>query len=759
MTAGAALFRRLGAPGLLLLLTLACFWPLLGGGEALYWGTPLLQFAPWRGLAAASYLGGQLPLWNPYSGYGAPLAANLQSAAFYPLNVVYLVLPVERAMTATVVLHVALAGWFTHGFARALGRTTGGALLSAVTFMLSGYIVARAGFLSMTAAVPWLPALLWGIVAATAPGNAPRLRPLVGVAAATGMLLLAGHMQLAFYILLAAGGYAVVRCWAGGAPAGTVGRLATLAAAGALGVVLAGVQLIPALELTAVSIRHEGIAFDTAAAFSLWPGQLIGALIPGFFGTHAAGDWWGPGPFWEGVIYLGVLPLLLVPWALLRQRDATTWYLAALAALALFLALGRYNPFFEPLYRTVPGLGLFQAPARFTLLYGFAAAVLAGAGWDAARRHPAGTRRTGRLVAAAGLVLAGAAGGLSALGPPGLGAAPAAGATALAGVWLAAAGLALSVCPAAPGWWGPPVAVGLVVLDLLWTDLPLNPTTAAALYTAALPEAARRLRDDLAGARLYTTDAAYQAAVERFFNFRGPFVTRWDDLLTLRAWLTPNTGSAAGVFEAYNYDPIRVRRQWLLQRAAEAAGLPGPVLDAMHVGATATPDPAGGVRITPRTPGLARAYVAPTARPVTDFEAAVAAMLAHDFDPGRAPVVELPAGTVPPAGRGGRAAIIAYGPHKVAVATESEGGVLVLSDTYYPGWTARVDGRPAAVWPANAAFRAVALPAGARRVEFTYEPASVAAGLATSGTALVVLAGLAGFAWRRRARPGERTSP
>jgi hypothetical protein len=429
-----------------------------------------------------------------------------------------------------------------------------------------------------------------------------------------------------------------------------------------------------------------------------------------------------------------------------------------MAALALFLALGRYNPWFEPLYRAVPGLGLFQAPARFTLLYGFAVALLAGAGWDAARRHPVGTRRTGRLVAVAGLVLAGAAGGLSALGPPGLGAAPAVGATALAGAWLAAAGLVLSVCPATGGWWGPPVAVGLVSLDLLWAGLPLNPTTAPALYTAPLPEAARRLRDDLAGARLYTTDAAYQAAIDRFFNFRGSFVTRWDELLTLRAGLTPNTGNAAGVFEAYNYDPIRVRRQWLLQRATEGAGLPGPVLDAMHVGATATPDAAAGVHIARRTPRLARAYVAPSARPVADFDAAVAAMLAPGFDPGQAPVVEVPAGELPAAGRGGRAVITAYTPLKVEVAAESEGGVLVLSDTYYPGWTVRVDGRPATIWPANAAFRAVALPAGARRVEFTYEPASVAAGLAISGSALVALAGLAGLAWRQRVRPGEGSS-
>jgi len=67
-------------------------------------------------------------------------------------------------------------------------------------------------------------------------------------------------------------------------------------------------------------------------------------------------------------------------------------------------------------------------------------------------------------------------------------------------------------------------------------------------------------------------------------------------------------------------------------------------------------------------------------------------------------------------------------------------GILVLADLNYPGWTARVDGRPAPILAADGYLRAVALSSGAHRVEFRYRPVSFYAGAAVSLAALVTLA-------------------
>ncbi|MDO8670925.1 MAG: hypothetical protein Q7O66_05775, partial [Dehalococcoidia bacterium] len=147
----------LALAAILLGLPVLLFWKVVFAGEVLFWGTPLLQFFPWRSFAVASYLAGEVPLWNPYLGNGAPFAANWQSAVFYPLNVIYLLFPVERAMGYSVVLHVGLAGLFTYVFGRVLGLSRFGSFVAGVSYALGGFVVSRAGFLSMTSTAPWLP--------------------------------------------------------------------------------------------------------------------------------------------------------------------------------------------------------------------------------------------------------------------------------------------------------------------------------------------------------------------------------------------------------------------------------------------------------------------------------------------------------------------------------------------------------------------------------------------------------------------------
>jgi hypothetical protein len=97
---------------------------------------------------------------------------------------------------------------------------------------------------------------------------------------------------------------------------------------------------------------------------------------------------------------------------------------------------------------------------------------------------------------------------------------------------------------------------------------------------------------------------------------------------------------------------------------------------------------------------------------------------------GRAPAAE-------PPGPGSAARITEHGPHAVQVrAVTDRPAFLVMSDTWHPGWTARVGGRETRLWRANHAFRAVSLPPGEHLVEFRYEPAWLTLGLAISGASL-----------------------
>ena len=108
-----------------------------------------------------------------------------------------------------------------------------------------------------------------------------------------------------------------------------------------------------------------------------------------------------------------------------------------------------------------------------------------------------------------------------------------------------------------------------------------------------------------------------------------------------------------------------------------------------------------------------------------------------------------PAGqTIPPLpmerGLGGEVEISEYTDIRVALTVTSDApGYLVLTDAYYPGWTATVNGEVTPIQRADVMFRAVSIPAGTSEVVFAYRPAWLTPALLIGGIAwLVALIGL-----------------
>ncbi|MBN1146803.1 MAG: YfhO family protein [Anaerolineales bacterium] len=792
---------------------LALLAPVFLAGEALFWGTPLLQFIPWWASSWETLLSGGLPLWNPSLGMGAPLLANYQSALLYPPHWSYLLLYALGGVPAMAygqaflaALHLAWAGLGAALLARRIGLGSLAAAVSGLSFGLSGYLVSRAGFLSINAAAAWLP---WVILCLTPahPGRGLARRGFLGLVVCLGMQLLAGHAQVTWYTLLLAGVWAGFWAWSRVDDAGANAQVVSwaplrrvalawfqLALAGGLAVCLAAAQLFPTAEYLAQSQRSAAVDYDFAMNYSFWPWRLLTLLAPDMFGNPATGDYWGYANYWEDAVYIGLLPFLLAVSALLgafarglrarlrKHRAFETQPLAmqprfagflfCLFALALLLALGDHTRVYPWLYKHVPTFDMFQAPARYMIWAEFALALLAGLGAQRWRRPEKRALYWTRLGAAGAFAVSLGAGlAWYTMGDISLSFIRA---MALAGMWGLGAGLLSLAAPPQEGqaasqpgqaavsqgrfalvWqWG---VACFVAADLVFAGWGLNPGVGLDVYRAA--PTAGELRALLAGRRLYLP-AVYEETVKykRFLRF--DTFDPGEDWLGMRAWMLPNANLLDGIPSANNFDPLLPGRyaDWVayLPQAEWRAWY--RMLDLMNVGALAVPGAGNpyGVRFLPLEGG-SRARWTPCARFVQDGQDAWGQITSEQLDFNRWVILE--ANASEPAARcetpaglleSAQAQIVAETAARLVVRVSAPAsGWLVLSDTWYPGWRAWVDGRATPVLRADYLFRAVPLEAGEHQVVFAYQPLSFWLGLALSLATCFALF----LFWRKPARP------
>ncbi len=745
--------------GILCLSVIALFYRLFIG-EVIYWGTPMLQFYPWEKLAFDQIRQGQLPLWNPLVGNGAPLLANYQVAVFYPPNWLYLLIPTEYAMGFIGLLHVVWAGLGMAAYLRRLGIGSLGQGVGMLAFALCGYLISRFGFLSITAAVPWLPWLMWAVDGLAMPDRSSTvtLRRVATLSVIVAMQLLAGHAQISFYSLLMAIIYAFWRTLTsqGRAPLAKFLTITRVAGGMVLGAGVAAIQLIPTVELMLTSQRLGGVEPLAGLSYSFWPWRLLTLLAPNLFGTPAAGNFDGYGFYWEDANYIGLLPLVMAGHCIARWvRERATgdvsvparvvpFFLISLPIVFIF-ALGRNTPVFQWLFdRHVPGFVTFQAPTRWMILAEFALCALAAIGIDVWKTSERGMYWTRLLTAGGVAVFAGSllatrflVGVRSNFVP----------AMLWLGVWVIIAGSISLVLPQVeahpqrrPLWEIAVVAV--VALDLVIAHWGLTPTLPASYYhqSSRLAEVAKSNTPD---SRTFypSTDeenakfADPQANRTGFFSgesFDAGNRARWDEL---RSSLLPNLGMLDGIRSANNFDPLLVDSYDALMKqfGKEVNSQAITTMQQMNVGLLLSTAPCGGLETVAQS-GRITACRVPDPWP--------RAVLAE--------CTEMADHTLRCDKLLGHADVASETPTQITITVTTERSVtLLLLDTYYPGWQAFVDGNPQAVRRANTAFRSVAVPPGKHMVVFSYQPLSLLIGAGVTGISLIVLIAI-GMTGRRR---------
>ncbi len=706
-----------------------------------------------------------LTQWTRYIFAGYPSIGDPLFARFYLPNVLMYVFCPPSGLPLSflhwhLALHYAAAGFFASLLARDLTGQRLAGLVAGVVYGFGGFMASHAQFLAWIDAAAWLPLALWTLRRFLL-SRAPAYWVMTAIAMA--LLALAGHAQTLLYAAYALVGWAViVPCLSAPRPRlrelGFAALAAIAAVAAAAG--LAAVQLLPALKLAAESSRST-LTYAEAAGSALAPTALLTFVLPNVFGYEGAVGYWGPGDIAETYLYAGSATLLLALLAFAVRPGRLTVALGGLFLLTVAFALGDATPLFRAAYDWLPGFDMVRRPNGAMIFAQLCLALLA-ATTVAAMRHK---RPRGRLAVALSLAVA-LAGLLAALAW--LGVATPAWLTPTQAEWareeawrsggrfaLAAVAVGLCLLPTSRPAAGRLLLVLFVAVELLWlgagkgfnlrTDegynRTLSPTYLGDVHSSVIPylhsdpdyRHGGWLRVDQAPGDHLWFNGTEVVALEGTWGYSQLRLRDYEQF-----YLGVPRNSQAYRLLAAKYV---VAKGEMPEFVAPDSGFPLVLQDKYWVYRNEA--------------ALPRAFVVFETAQARDRDDALRLLLAADFQPERMAILEEASG-LPPAPAGAQATVqwLANEQDRLALRVHtSHTGLLVVSDPYYPGWTAAVDGVPTPILRTNLAFRGILLPPGEHTVTLEFHDEAFFRGVvvtAATGLALLLLLAVAA------ARPGHR---
>lgn len=730
-----------------------------------------LYFYPIGFSVAESFKNAELPLWNRHMAMGFPLLAAFQSGAFYPPNLLYLLFPFFSAVTAIFLFHYFVAATGSYALCRNWGYPPYLAAVGAFLFTFGGMVVSLTNLLNHFQTAVWLP---WVILFSERTLRSGSWRDFLVFTVALLFPFLAGSPEVYLMSLGLVFLNSLRVRWA----EEKISYLRVLflpVAANALVFGLAMAQILPTLELFLESRWREPLGYVEKPLYSFNPLSLINLFFLDKEVNLAAGKgahfFFLRDPPFLLSYYLGVPALIGIALWLFYSSLKEKTFLLSLIALSLVLAMGGHTPVYLFLHRNLPFMSFFRFPEKFFFLASALLLFVALRGLYV-HLHLRSEGPSSKALLFLFLVVLLPLSGLYAFlrfdtAPLSQFIAWATGSplfttetlkkTSGAMVHLERqlglmSGIFLLLCVWQRGKLRPGLfQVLLVVLVLIDLGTAHKPYQFLLDWDRVHKSAKVLPHPDAEPYRLFYDPGPSNLHPSYYALPREPTFTEFQALIYRN--LLPN----AGVLYGFDYvQEIDALRRWpYMVFLSVADRLPAEalyrLLAALNVKYVLSfrPLEGGGARLMRHFreyPSwlyevehvVPRVYVVSEAEVFSEPIRIVGRLAATQFDPLRKVILEE---AVPTETRGdfkGRAEIVRYENQRVQIQTSLNGpGILVLADSYYPGWRAYVNGSEERILRANLFFRGVPLAAGEHVVEFRYEPSSFKIGSFVSLATLV----------------------
>jgi hypothetical protein len=723
-----------------------------------------LYFYPIRFILAQSFQAGELPLWNRHMGMGFPLLADFQSGVFYPPHLFFLIFPFSIAIGFIYLFHYLVAAIGSYKLLRHWECPSFLALTGSIIFTFGGTIVSLTNLLNHFQTAVWLP---WVLFLGERTIREQSWKNFLLFTLGLLVQFLAGSPEL-YIMSIALFFLDALRIQRAGGNASFDRIFFVVVAANTLAVGLAMVQILPTMELFLESRGNEPIAYGESALWSLRPLNLINLFFLDKEVNTAAGS--GMHLFFLQDTpllvshYMGTISLFGICLWFFQESRKEKAILLGLIVFSLILAVGGYTPVYALLFYYVPFLSLFRFPEKFFFLTNALLFFVSLRGLlrfiqsdDSSSKGPFimvllmdsilvlfylflrfDTVPLSRFIAWATHT-------------------PLLSTETLGRTAAVLVNLERQIA----------LAFGITVLLFAWKKGKLRTTLFQGLLVG------------LVFFDLTSAHRPYQYLVDPGVIYRSPRILTAPDPEPARLFYYPGDSNLhpsyyrilrqltfpelpplffsnllpnTGVFQGFDYmQEIDALRRWqYIFFLGFAKRLPPErlhrllgVLNVKYI-ITFQTFPEEGITLLQHFPEhpswlyklnrtIPRVYIVQRAVGEKDPSKVLDQLSSLNFNPSKEVILDEPLSIASKNSFQAEAGITSYTNHHVVIhASLNRSGVLVLADSYYPGWRVFVDGREGELLRANFFFRAVFLSAGDHVVEFRYQPWSFTLGLIIS---------------------------